>query len=373
MNTPLVYNFILDHRVGGPHVYVDALRGALAGRVQSVIVTTGRGPLSEYSLVNLRHIWAPLYAIELIINALILTAWVMAKRIERKNAVFAVHGGANLAPLLAARVLGIPVVWHFHETTPRFRRMVAFGNWVLKGSTHALAVVAHKSTEVYELHDTVFLPASVDPVFWSTDKVSKEGRDACGWAESPNGGFPPMRLLVVGNLNPLKGMDVLLDALAEVEGPWHLKIVGAPLTTHQDYAEALYRRAAEITKENRGSQSEFLGWQDKEMVRNLLATCDVFVLPSRSEACPIALLEGMSMLCRCVAADVGDVRLMMEHYQNGRIFPAGSVTACRDEIVNMRGQCGMPPKIPATISHAWQLDEVAARAEKLYRHMLNLE
>lgn len=372
VTNPRVYHFLLDHRVGGPHVYADMLRKALDGKLASSIVTTGRGPMTEHALLNLRHIWPPLYALELVVNILILVAWTMAGRIERKGAVFAVHGGANLAPLMAARLLGIPVVWHFHETTPRFRNMVNFGKWVLKGSHYAMAAVAKRSMEAYGLDDAVFLPASVDPMYWSRAAVHQNEIVACGWKEARIGELRPYRFLAVGNLNPLKGMDVLLDALAEAVGPWHLKIVGAPLATHRGYGDALYQRAGEIARRNEGVQVEFVGWQDKEKVRALLASCDMFVLPSRSEACPIALLEAMAMGCRCVATDVGDVRFMMEDYPVGKIFPAESVIACREAILDMQKQCALPQaSVSACEAGAsWQMPNVIARAELLYRKML---
>lgn len=374
VTNPHVYHFLLDHRVGGPHVYADMLRKALDGKLVSSIVTTGRGPMTEHALLNLRHIWSPLYSLELVVNVLILAAWTMAGRIERKGAVFAVHGGANLAPIMAARLLGIPVVWHFHETTLRFRNMVNFGKWVLKGSHYAMAAVAKKSMEAYGLDDAVFLPASVDPMYWSRAAVHQNEIVACGWKEARVGELRPYRFLAVANLNPLKGMDVLLDALAEVTGPWQLKIVGAPLATHRGYGDALYQRAEEIACRNEGVQVEFVGWQDKEKIRALLASCDMFVLPSRSEACPIALLEAMAMGCRCVATDVGDVRLMMEDYPVGKIFPAESVIACREAILDMQKQRALPQAglSACRTGASWQMPNVIARAESLYRKMLKL-
>jgi glycosyltransferase involved in cell wall biosynthesis len=368
------YHFILDHRVGGPHVYVDTLREALSGKVESVMVTTGCGPMTELSLPNLRHLWAPLYTLELVVNMLLLTVSVLVGRVRRENVVFTVHGGANLAPLMAARLVGIPVVWIFHETTPRFRGLVKLGRWVLEGGAYALAVVAERSREVYDLDDAVYLPAAVVPSFWSLNQVSQGEWDACGWSESSSNSLPPLRFLAVGNLNPLKGIDVLLDSLADIEGPWHLKIIGAPLETHQDYEAALHRRAVEITQRDHHSQIEFLGWQDKEKVRSLMATCDVFVLPSRSEACPIALLEAMSMGCRCIAADVGDVRLMLAGYLDGEIFPAESVVACREAILEIQAQqYGSPHERTSSFGNAWRLPIVSTKVEALYRSLLKLD
>jgi glycosyltransferase involved in cell wall biosynthesis len=49
----------------------------------------------------------------------------------------------------------------------------------------------------------------------------------------------------------------------------------------------------------------FLGFRDD--VGDLLAACDVFALPSRSEGLPLALLEAMHSGAAVVATDVGGV------------------------------------------------------------------
>ena len=55
--------------------------------------------------------------------------------------------------------------------------------------------------------------------------------------------------------------------------------------------------------------------------------CDVFVLPSRSEACPLALLEAMAAGCVCIATDVGDVREILEVAGCGIVVPSESSSA----------------------------------------------
>lgn len=323
---------MLDHRIGGPHIYVDTLRKVLKGKVESIVVTTGRGAMTDMALLNLRHFWVPLYALEIIANVLLLVCMVLFGRIKRRAVIFNVHGGANLAPVLAARIGGIPVVWSFHEITPQFRTLVALGRWFLKGHPHTLVTVANKAKEIYRLEDAVLIPAAVDTSFWSRDEVSEVDLDACGWLNLDESGERPFRMLAVGNLNPLKGMDILLDAIAAVDGPWHLKIVGAILNTHREYAAMLYRRAQQISSAKKGCVIDFLGWQEKIQVRTLLANTDVFVLPSRSEACPIALLEAMAMGCHCIAADVGDVSRMTESYLSCEIYSFGSVDDLRQSV-----------------------------------------
>ncbi len=365
-----VYHFLLDHRIGGPHVYVDTLRKALASGIESTVVTTGQGPMTEFALLNLRHLWSPLYGVELVLNAMLLVGAVELGRISRKDTVFHVHGGANIAPLLAARLVGIPVLWQMHETTSRFRRLVGFGRRLLKGTRHSLAVVANKSVEVYDLDDAVLLPAAVDTMFWSPGHVSETDRAACGWQKESNDESPALRLVAVGNLNPLKGMDILLDALRGLEGRWHLKIVGSELVTHRQYAESLYRSAKELHTMHPNSQVDFLGWQANTSVRALLADCDIFVLPSRSEACPIALLEALAMDCCCIAADVGDVRLMMAHTTNGKIVKANSAAEFRKAILALQANCKARQMRKPVVGSAWNLNSLAIKTEAIYKSLI---
>lgn len=368
-----VYHFILDHRVGGPHVYVDTLRNALPENVKSVVVTTGHGPMTELSLVNLRHYWTPLYALELLINMLILLLMLLTGSIKRQHSIFHVHGGVNLAPLLAARLAGIPVMWLIHETTPSYSQMIRIGKRILKGyRQHAIAVVANRAREVYGLDGAELLPATIDPAFWSRANLDAEIAElvGCKWRDEPDRFPRAFRLLAIANLNPLKGIDVLLDALAEVNGGWHLQVIGIELKTHKDYVRSLFQKADEVVQQNPRVCIDFLGWQDKYAIRELLASCDAFVLPSRSEACPIALLEAISMGCTCVAADVGDVRLMLNDYPAAIVFPMGSAIILHDELIKLKMRGDVEHVKGFEIGSMWRTVNVAESTQKIYEFLL---
>jgi glycosyltransferase involved in cell wall biosynthesis len=361
-----VYHFLLDHRIGGPHIYVDTLRRTIARNLTFRMITTGRGTMTDMALVNLRHIWNPLYVLEVPLNVVILLIWAFIGRLNLKDTLFVVHGVANLAPLIAARILCVPVIWHFHETTPMLSRFVSVGRQILKNSQHKIAVVAMKSIEAYKLNDAVFLPPFVNSKFWSKNKVNESERRLCDWMRV-SASIMPIRVLAVGNLNPLKGMDILIEAMKAIKGPWHLKIVGATLTTHRVYADSLLQSAAEINSKTQNMQIEILDWQDSRQVRALMSTCDLFVVPSRSEACPIVLLEAMKMGCRIVAADVGDVALMTKLYPSIRLFSAGNIKECSNAIETMRYE----PFQEAKLNNIYRLKSVVEKTEFVYLQCLN--
>ena len=309
-----VFHFILDHRIGGPHIYVQRVARNLAPDVISTVVTVGLGPQTDVVLVNLRNKNRLFYPLAILINVFQIF-WCFRYRKSRHHVIFDVHGAANIAPLLAARILKIPVVWHFHETVEKYRLLVAGGKILASGLSHRIVVVAKKAAEVFGLSNTTFIPGAVSLDFWSSGKVQPVQPKV----------VRPLRITCVANLNPLKGIDVLLSSLELVEKHCTLVIAGTYLETQSGYAEALQEHAKRLRSSNR--QIVFAGWQSPEQLRDLLANTDIFVLPSRSEACPLALLEAMAAGCVCIATDVGDVRDILEDSVSGIVLPSESPQA----------------------------------------------
>ncbi len=112
---------------------------------------------------------------------------------------------------------------------------------------------------------------------------------------------PTDRLVVaVGNLYPVKGHDVLVNALAQVAKTIpgvHVAIAG-----RGEMREPLQRQAEELGV---APSLHLLGYRAD--IANILVSGDVFALPSRSEGLPLAVLEAMFTGLPIVATDVGDV------------------------------------------------------------------
>jgi len=277
-----------------------------------------------------------------------------------------VHGAANIAPILAAWLLGVPVLWQMHETGVEFRSFVKIGVWALSGTKYRLAVVAQKCAEVYKLSKPAFLPGAVDPLYWDRRQLNTIPSIALVHRSSSKiFQAGTVRVVVIGNLNPTKGVDIFLKALVGVERPIDVKIVGSELSTHQHYSQMLYEAANNLIKQSPNVNIEFLGWQDPAAVRELLANCDAFVLPSRSEACPLVLLEALAMGCLCVASDVGDVRLMLGGDARHRIFQPGAVEELRDILQTLESP-PPPPRLNSSFVDEWNLERVAAKISAIY-------
>lgn len=121
----------------------------------------------------------------------------------------------------------------------------------------------------------------------------------------------PLHVVMVGNMQKsLKGHDVLLQALALLRGRgFDLRTTLIGFGESQPKFEAL---AADL---GLADQVTFTGkLAAGGPIRDVLDTADLFVLPSRQEGLPRALLEAMARGLPAVASDVGGTsELLPEH------------------------------------------------------------
>jgi glycosyltransferase involved in cell wall biosynthesis len=123
----------------------------------------------------------------------------------------------------------------------------------------------------------------------------------------------------VARLVPQKGLDLLLEAWAQAMAA-HGAVLW--LAGEGPARTALEARASRL---GLGDRVAWLGRRDD--VADILAASDVFVLASREETTPIALLEAMAAGRACVATDVGDCRSMLGDGAAGRVVAPGDVPA----------------------------------------------
>jgi glycosyltransferase involved in cell wall biosynthesis len=114
----------------------------------------------------------------------------------------------------------------------------------------------------------------------------------------------PRTLVMVGTLAQLyKAPDVLVDAVARcVQGKLNLRLAFVGDGKHRKELEA--RAAAE----GLNGRVDFLGQLAAgEAVRAVLDRADLFVLPSRQEGLPRALVEAMARGLPCIGSTVGGI------------------------------------------------------------------
>ena len=299
-----IYHFILDPRGGGPHVYVKTVSDLLKDEFDFETITSGFSENSNLSLFNFRFFWRPLYFIAVIVNVLYIIFLRFTGKIDKKS-LFDVHSASNIAPVIAASLLRIPLVWHFHESVNLFKVFVKFAEFFLFNLPVRYVAVSSSVITTYQLNGATLIYPSVDSNFWCENKLKIEkGKE--------------LRIVNVAYINPLKGQDILIDAALLLNMKFSVELIGPRLTTHQEYNNFLDKKMKAISSQ--GNEVVFQGFLNATEIKERLANCDVFVLPSRSEASPIALLEAMSMGCICIASAVGGVHEIISDSSVGFLF-----------------------------------------------------
>lgn len=118
-----------------------------------------------------------------------------------------------------------------------------------------------------------------------------------------------LRLIYVGTMAQLyKAPDVLLDAVAQVlRGGANIELV---MIGGGDYQHELEQRARDLQIAERVS---FLGHLASSLlVRAELDQADLFVLPSRQEGLPRAMVEAMARGLPCIGSTVGGIPELLE-------------------------------------------------------------
>lgn len=139
-------------------------------------------------------------------------------------------------------------------------------------------------------------------------------------------------LLFIGNLEPLKGVDVLLKAAAVLSewGEEFLLFIGGQGPQLSNILKMIQDLGLENT-------TNLVGTIAPENVFDWLSAADVCVVPSRSETFGIVAVEAMACSTTVVASDVGGLSEKIEHGRNGLLFPSEdhqALAACLQKALN---------------------------------------
>lgn len=215
-------------------------------------------------------------------------------------------GAAHLAKLFGVPLLVTVLGSDVNESSKNFalRPQIA---WALRSAARVISVSGALGDRVAELGvergRIAIVRNGVDgEAFARRDMAEARARLAL-----PQG--RPM-VTFVGNLVPVKGVDVLVEAVARLGAmdapPIHVCMVGGGAL-----ADSLKARAAELGVNERIT---FTGRCLPTEVPAYMNACDVFCLPSREEGCPNVVLEALASGKPVVASRTGGIpELVGEH------------------------------------------------------------
>jgi glycosyltransferase involved in cell wall biosynthesis len=236
---------------------------------------------------------------------------------------------SNLLGLPLAWLAGVPVrIATHHGMIEGFpRRLEQLHSWLVNvGVATILVSVSTKALEqavtagVRRERMTV-IQNGIEPP--SADHSSQNGvRREMGLA------VDDVLLLSVGRLVYQKGHEYLVRAMPAVIGQ-HPR-VKAVICGEGGLRGALQAQIAELRLED----SVFLPGNRTDIDR-FLRTADIFVLPSRWEGLPVALLEAMSVGLPVVATHVEGVEEVIQNEEQGLLVPPGNAEALAAALIEL--------------------------------------
>ncbi len=179
-------------------------------------------------------------------------------------------------------------------------------------------------------------------------------------------GCDQLLVLTVANLRVEKGYDVLLDAarlVADRGVPIHFAAVGrGPLR------DELHARQKTL-----GLEANFTFLGQRSDVLRLLAASDVFVLASRHEGLPVALMEATSMGLPIVATRVGGVPGVLTDELDALLVPPGQPDSLAQAIERLAGDPGLGQRLGRAAkarSAMFDITVTSRRMEDIYREVV---
>jgi glycosyltransferase involved in cell wall biosynthesis len=230
----------------------------------------------------------------------------------------------GLAAIRIGREMKIPVVCTVHGSDIRIyprrsRAMLWLTKWGLKYADHVIAVSAELRQQALSI-----APARVS--------VIRNGGDANNFRpQSKMDARLKLQLpreakiiLFVGHLRPVKGIEFLLHALAQLDDDTRLWLVG-----EGESKDALWIKADELGVLHR---CHFVGTQPHTQIPLWLSAADCLVLPSLSEGLPTILIESMFCKTPIVATKVGGVPEIVEDERTGLLVDNENPSQLADAI-----------------------------------------
>ncbi len=260
---------------------------------------------------------------------------------------------------LAARLAGVPVVWHVRDRVADDYIPAAAVRLVRALVRRlAVAVIANSDATLATLDgsapaDSWVIPGSVEP---SPVPHSPQAHTTFG---------------MLGRIAPWKGQDLFLRAFAEAfpGGSESGVLIGSPMFGEQDYERSLHELVDSLGLRERVC---FRGFQ--EDVWSELARLDVLVHASTiPEPFGTVVLEGMAAGLTVLAPDQGGPATVIEDGRTGRLFRMGDQRLLASAMRELGQDPGARERLSGAAREAisaYHPEVIARRLEEVYERAL---
>ena len=273
--------------------------------------------------------------------------------------VTAVYGGAAAALLRRPHVITMHGGRYYAERPIRRAAM----RWSARRSRALVGVSAATASDLVAALD---LPADTVRVIHNGIRYAVGERSRV--RRELGVGDRELLIVAIGNLYPVKGHAVLLEALAHIEEEgspspvWRLAIAG------RGGEEARLREA--VRRRGWSDRVHLLGFRDD--VADVLAAADVFALPSLSEGLPLALAEAMFAGKAIVASRVGGIPEIVTDGQEALLAAPGDTADLARRLASLLGDPSLRRRLGEAArrraADRLSVERMTDEYERLYRN-----
>ena len=177
-------------------------------------------------------------------------------------------------------------------------------------------------------------------------------------------------LVYVGRLQPIKGLETLLEAMTLVAPAARLMIIGGDADEPENgHAAHLRERVGAL---GLGERVRFLGAQPQRRLRLFYAAADATVMPSYYESFGMVALEAMACGSPVVASRVGGLTTTVQDRVTGLLVPEGDPSTLAAALDTLLGDRALQERLAAqsqrwAAEHRWPC--VAEAVCRLYSEL----
>ena len=184
-------------------------------------------------------------------------------------------------------------------------------------------------------------------------------------------------MLFVGRIEPLKGVETLIKAIAIMyesgflkECPHHLSIIGGnPNDTREDLNSEM-RRLINLSKEYKIEDLIiFLGKRSQDSLPYYYSAAEVVVMPSHYESLGMVALEAMACGTPVIASQVGGLAYLVKDGETGLVVPNDDPQALADSLMKVLCRKGIHNELSqnaAVYAQDYDWDIIAGKIINIY-------
>ncbi len=188
-------------------------------------------------------------------------------------------------------------------------------------------------------------------------------------------------LIFVGRIEPLKGIDTLIRAIALMKSKGLLErhsiclfIIGGETSSTRDQMSAEMVRLQELCDEfGLDNLVTFIGSQDQDSLPYYYSAAEVVVVPSHYESFGMVALEAMACGTPVVASQVGGLQFLVQDGLTGYHVPGDDPVALAERLSELVDQPGLRLQMGERASahargYGWEI--LASQIADLYRKLV---